>query len=100
MLAFSTAPRNTVAMLTHTSRAEMVPEVIAKFTKRRRSARLCISWWMAGVRSSVAVSSRSFSALARSTIRASRVESTPRIVPMAVSRKTGATDSWMTWEMS
>ncbi len=37
---------------------------------------------------------------ARSTMRARRLVSTPRVVPSAVSRKTGATASWMVWVMS
>jgi len=99
-LARITAPRNTVAMLTQTSSAAVVPKVIARLTIRRRWARVPISARMAGSRFPGESSRRSFRARARSTMRASRLDSTPRIVPMAVSRKTGATESWMTWEMS
>jgi len=93
-------PVNKVAIVTQISRAQMVPKVMARFTKRARLERRESSSNMGARFASSGSSSLASSTLARSTMRPSRFAKTLSKVVTPEMRNTGAMDSWMTCAMA
>jgi hypothetical protein len=87
---------NSTAITSDTNSEQAVQKAMARLTRReRRDSTLrswCRRWRRAG---SVAAWWRSSMARARSMMRASRLVSTASMEPTPVSRKTGATASWI-----
>src|SRR5437660_2354024 len=93
------APIKSMAMTAHTSNAVIVHRVMDQLTSlaRRASVVSCRSIAAGSAGFAAACVSR---ALARSITRARRFVITASIAPMPESRKTGATDSWITWAIA
>ena len=86
-------PINKATITVATNKAETVHRVIdqcthtARFDNKRISCRFLGEW-----------ESRSINTRYRSTTRPSLTARTDKIAPMPVSKKTGATASWITWD--
>ncbi len=93
-------PVKRVAIVTQMSRAQMVPNMIARFTKRARVERRSSSSNARVLCASSVESSLPSRNLARSTMRPSRFARMLSNVATPVIRNTGAIASWITWAMA
>src|SRR5215472_10686539 len=94
------ASTNATAISSPTKSAQITASTIAPYTRRTRRLRTPSSSRTCFCPSGASWRSRSSSVRLRSTARPRRVDSTPMIVPTAVSRNTGAIASWMSRAMS
>jgi hypothetical protein len=93
-------PRKSVAIVTQVSRAQIVPKVMEKFTRRARVDRRMSSSHARGFFASSRISSWASSTLARSMIRPRRFARTLSNVDTPEMRNTGAIACWMTCAMA
>jgi len=93
-------PVNSVTIVTQINRAQMVPKVMATFTRRARLERRVSSSDMCALFASAGISSLASSTLARSTMRPSRFARTLSKVATPEMRNTGAIASWITCAMA